>query len=411
MSDLSAVSRILKDKYGEHVPGMIFSILKDGKLFESASFGNSREADSPELLAEMNSTSMIHAASVAKLLAAVAVLKFIEVWNQAVDGLIHETGELSPRKVIDADRVNAYGKKISLDTKIYDLIGPYLTPEVFGIEPSNYPGANVKQITIRHLLNHDSGLGYAPHGVYGNYNGISKELFDNEFYVVGSLTNGGKSSFDAQLATTNLFVSDSLPLPIHGYRGENSIPLSFLIEAFTGMTNGDWMRELVVPRNEYSNIDRSPNGEDNLVRYYGVPLVNTQPTTLQSPKFASGVMHPDYANFPCVGGWYMSSFEACHWIDDVMQRKEIDGFKILNDPRPMFRLAGAFEFQEFSGFKGFAKNGRTTVYGGTCNAKIGYFRKGASRFSVFMANNGDLFPDQPWSEALTAADDFIRNAV
>jgi CubicO group peptidase (beta-lactamase class C family) len=406
--DLSSVSRALKDKYEDQVPGMIFCVLKDGELFEAAQFGKAREPDSPESWLEMNARNMMHGASVAKLLCAVAVLKLIEVWNQIYDGV-------NPSVTIDVDRVNSFGKKISLDTKIYDLVGQYLMPSVFGIAPSNYPGKNVNKITIGHLINHDSGLGFAPRGVYGNYNGISKEQFDNELYVEGGTSDGGKSFFDAQLATTNLFVADSVPLPIHDYRGENSIPLSFLIEIYTGMTNGDWMKEFVLPRSDFSNIDRIPNSKNTLVRYYSGPRRRSEvvggPMNNFDVYFDGGTLHPDYSSFPCVGGWYYSSIEVCHWLDAVMQGKLIGGTKILNDPDLLFDLKGAFQFESYSGFNGFAKNGGTTVHGGSCNAKLGYFKKDGSRFTVFMANNGSLGIEEPWDDAMKAADDFFRNAT
>ena len=334
----STLRERIKSLYGDKVPGCVFHVMRNGEPFADGSFGWARlpgAAGYSQL--EMSTTTLVHTGSVGKFICAAAILRLIQEWNWIIDNSILVAGpqgtvrrRLHPRVgmaaedsalVASAFRHNA---KIDLDTKVYPLLESFLYHSLIAryrqSEPHKpYPGANVSNITLRHLLTHTAGLEeyFTPQDFGGSLAGIYEEPGNDQ-----------PTTFNHSKITTALLKDAASPGPPRRYSNSAYGILSAVIEATTGQPFTKWTRQRLFPAERFRDIDRKPVDPARACRYYRA----------NAPSgFTAGNLHPDYTRYSGAGGWYMSATQFCDWVDALMEKEPIGGGgPVLDNPEALF---------------------------------------------------------------------------
>ena len=401
----------IKNTVGHNAPGAVYYVLRDGKPFVDASFGDARRADSPDGLLAYGPDTIVHVASVSKFICAVAVLRLIEDWNEIFAHVAMNLADQRiytgpPRTAIDAQlisRVVKSGTALSLDAGVYNLLSSKLDKDVIAAARSAnrnvFPGAGVSSITLRDLLTHTSGL-------RDNFWDLCGQLGLDGGKLINENAAGGKAIFDLK-KVVSVILSQDCAAKVPSYSNDGFNVAGAVVEFLTGVQFEDWCRKKIFPSKAFNDIARRPIDMKRAARYY---------STDGKGGFTGGNYHPDYRDFGACGGWYTSASAFCEWVLAVMQSRRFGGIDIIrpvpinrrpllqgkklvgigrpivNAPERLLDLRLGLDGPLDLGYlRGQAKNGGTGSPGTSTNARFVYLR-GYGNYSVvaFTQANGPL---------------------
>ncbi|MBL8517784.1 MAG: serine hydrolase [Betaproteobacteria bacterium] len=382
----SEASALLRDRvhraYGGRVPGCVFHVTRNGMPYADGSFGWARLPNQTDGALPMSSETLVHVASVGKLICAVAILRLIEEWNailalSVVDASGRRTfpGLVDPTDRRLVDTVLQSGAPIDLDSAAYPLVEPLLDTALIASFGPNYPGANVASITLRQILSHQSSfsMSYSE----ADLGGLSKAAV--EFEPQGE----GQSLINLSKVLTAFLKQDATAAP--AYNNAAYTVLGGVVEAVTGRPYTTWTRSRLFPSAQFDDLTRRVIDRSRAARYY----------SRDGFSFGQGTYHPDYTSFSAAGGWYVSARALCEWLDAVMEKRVFAGRPILHDPeRLMTELPGVGGYR-LGRLGGFNKNGGTGVGGGATNCRVAFLRGyGRERVCAFVQVNAEADADQ-----------------
>ncbi|WP_196887483.1 serine hydrolase domain-containing protein [Aureivirga sp. CE67] len=190
-SFLKEVDSIVIQKMNEYnIPGISIGIVKNDSIITAKGYGF-RNIETKKPITE---NSVFHTASVSKLFTAEAIMKLVEQ------------------------------NKISLDDKLIEII-----PEI------KYDDERVKEITIKNLLNHTSGLPDISNYHWNNNNQSENSL--KEYVLELDLDLDSKSSTEYQYSNLGYDI------------------LGYVIEKASGTTFEDFVQKNILNKNKMNNSD------------------------------------------------------------------------------------------------------------------------------------------------------------
>lgn len=410
----NACRTALQATYGTLAPGVTYYVLRDGKPFVDASFGAARRSGAADGALSYSADTIVHIASVSKLICGVAVLRLIEDWNEIFPLLrrrpiTNSYRYVGPERPEDAGliaSVQRYHRPLTLDTRVYDLMKAYLDHASIARDAAGYPGLGITDMTVRQLLRHVSGM----------RDGQLKpdKLGLDWSQLIREDDPSGKAFFDLVRFISVLFAEDNAATT-EAYSNDGYNVLGALVEFLTGTPFEQWCRKKLFPHKSFNDIARRPVDMARAARYY---------ERQADGSYTAGNHHPDYADFGACGGWYTSASAICLWFDAVMKKRRFGGIgivspvrkleplgqavdlhplnlghPILKDPRPLFDLGLGFDggSLDLGYLHGRTKNGgtrvpgRADVPGGHTNCRIVYL-EGYGDYSVvaFAQANANL---------------------
>ena len=383
-----AIKSRLRGVYGNRFPGWTYYVTRNGQPYADASDGFARLPGAAGGEARYDGQSLVHVASVSKLICLVGVLRLVEDWNeifgQTTPGGTHRTyhGPARPGDEHLIESVLAFGYALSLDTKFFPLLFKLLDLRKVVLHPP-YPNPYIAAVTLRELLDHKSGLngGYDQNAAALGYDVARDIKVEVPWGMPFNPPPNWPVKFNLSrditvVCRTNHGVTPP-PYSNHGYT-----LLGAVIQALTGVPYEQWIHRRVFPDATFADISRRVVDLARSALYY-----HFDPG---SASFGGGVYHPDYASFSAAGGWYVSASALCAWTDAVMRQTQFHGRPILRDVSPLRHDRLGLEYLQVGPLRGFAKNGGTTVSGGGTNAKVGYLEGyGSERLCVFAQVNCD----------------------
>jgi CubicO group peptidase (beta-lactamase class C family) len=409
--------------------GAVYYVLRAGKPLVDASVGKARALGSPDGDLDYGPDTIVHIASMSKFICAVAVLRFVEEWNE-IQSQLHFRGigpQVHPSAVAQWEyrgpprpfdkglirNVELSGQMLALTTPVYDLMEPYLDDDIVGKANAlngHYPGTGVDAITLQGLLTHMSGM-----------RDVLFDLIPHLQLVEASIINendpSGVAFFDLKKFTTIVFSRDC-EATTGSYSNDGFSVLGAFIEFLSGVQFEDWCREKIFPGKAFDDIARRPVDMARAARYYALD---------DAGNLTGGAFHPDYRYFGACGGWYTSARVFCEWVQAVMHRRHFGrlspvqpvsshhlhldhglegarqiaegtlaspfGRPIVRDPDFFFDFWAGFDRAAFDlGYlAGRPKNGGTGVPGTSTNGAFVYLR-GYGDYSIvaFAEANGPL---------------------
>jgi len=395
---------------GDAVPGCVFLVTRNGQPYADGSFGWARMPGAPDGPLAMSTSTLVHTGSVGKLICAVAVVKLIQVWNSIIEHsmkLQPLSGParwrprpgfvVAPEDLALQQQAYHHGAKISLDTKAYPLLENSLDTSLiagYRARPTNnsYPGAHVRDITIRQLLDHTSSVsGLKPNGSYRD------DFLDADLggrtrsQVVLEPSDDSACVYDLKTVTTALLRLDTPGDSQIRYSNSAYTVLGALIESATGRPYTEWARSKLFAEARFDDIRRNALPAARRARYYWKPSPGAS-------SFQVGNLHPDYTQFSASGGWYMSASAFCDWFECIMQKSPINGLVVLDHPEDL--VTGVFGNSAGLGLdsslnagrlRGATKNGRALPGNGHTNAAFACFRGvGDERVTAFVQANAGI---------------------
>jgi len=403
--EASEASRaVLRTNYATLSPGVTYYVLRDGKPFVDASFGQARRNGAADGALKYSADTIVHLASVSKFICAVAVMRLIEDWNGIVadlrptakPGFYKLAGE--KRLPIDDGLIKSVRRHqrqtISLDTRVYDLMKAHLDHAAIANYEMGYPGTGVTDITLRQLLTHTSGIRDGK--MFPERLGLTMGQINNEN------DPSGKAFFDLRRYISVLFSQDTADR-VGSYSNDGYNVLGAFVQFLTGTPFEAWCRVKIFPTKAFDDIARRPVDMGRAARYYERDA---------NGNFTVGNHHPDYADFGACGGWYASASALCAWTHAVMSKRSFGGTAsasaatipagagrrlrplpkvallrlgrpILSEPNQLFELGLGFDggSLDLGYLHGRAKNGGTGTPGGSTNCRLVYL-DGYGSYSV-----------------------------
>ena len=366
----------IREMYGNLVPGCVFYVTRNGRPFADGSFGDARRPGSPDGQIAMSASSLVHIASIGKVICIVAILRLMQEWNRIL-GQPAKSGE--PK--LD-QTAHASGVALNFGTKVFPLLKSFLDGSLIASYPS-FPGQNVRNITIGQLLGHTSDLaqGYDD----ADLNGLPHDDVEHE------PQGEGTSHIDLPKAVTALLRHDAIPpvtdppTPPNQYRYNNAgyTVLGAVIEATTGAFYTDWVQQRLLSDPRFADISRKVVDPLRSARYYQRD---------DNGVFSGGVHHPNYTSWSADGGWYVSAAAFCEWVEAVMRKEPVDGWPILDHPEVLLKNFNLGVAPYSVGrLRGFEKNGGATPGGGSTNCRFAYLEGyGTERVCGFAEANANI---------------------
>lgn len=381
-------SFILRDflvsTFGKQVPGCIFYITKNGIPFADGSFGWARMPGSPDGVSTMTPNTIIHTGSVGKIFGALSLIRMVEEWNSIHAALDADPmlAPSDPNELPFWNFVRDYGTPIDLDSQMWPLIEPYLDHSLISgyiSAGSTYPGANIRDITLRQLMYHDSGI--------SSYVALADTGATEWRQIHYEPSNGGPVVFDLKAYVTALLKLDAGE-NWHQYQSNNYTLIGAIIESVTGRRFEDYaIGKLFRGDHNYDDIKRKVIDPVRGARYYKFVGDN---------YFQGRVLHPDYTGFSAAGGWYMSAIQFCKWFDNIMNGGQIGNglFPAVFDlEHESFKDSGfkAFDHGKIGRLQYLNHNGAAGPGGGEVNADFRYcWGYDNERYCVFTAVNANF---------------------
>jgi CubicO group peptidase (beta-lactamase class C family) len=383
--------------YGASLKGWIFYARKNKRPLAVAGHGKARRAavdGLPPLNYDEN--TLVHVASVSKLICAAAVLRLIEDWNEIFkqtavqpSGLRKYVGPPRPEDSFLISRVEEVGRALSIDDRFYDLIEPFLVwrtsilPDILNPNHSSVtievrftsPGVGVRDVTILELLTHRSGLtgqrrdeGLAR--MNAQYGFENTDIFIEE-------TSDNVCFFDMVKSCAVVCAADVGPKD-EIYSSYGFDLLTGFVQFNTGRNFEEWAKEKLLSHSRFDDIAKRPVDPARAAYYYNSSDSSSAP----------GVFHPDYRNFSSTGGYYTSARAICDWVEAVMTNEVFGDRPILKDSAPILAAFLGCDPWGSGPLSGLAKNGGTVVRGGHTIARVGWLRGyGQEHVAVFVHSN------------------------
>jgi CubicO group peptidase (beta-lactamase class C family) len=400
MTPSKAADAGLSKVYDTKLKGWIFYAQKNKQPLAVAGHGLARRVPVDGLPARAyDENTLVHVASVSKLICAVGVLRLIEDWNEIFQQTtVQPSGRRSyvgPSRSGDEfliARVEEVGRAISIDDKYYSLVEPFLVWKAdFFRRPDlsmttievrfSTPGLGVQNVTIKELLQHRSGLtddkkkeGQARMASYGGFEDV--DIFDE-------VTADNMCFFDLVKACVVVCAAD-VGTKDGVYSNVGFDLLSGLVQFNVGCNFEDWARKKLFPDARFDDIAKRPVDPARAAYYYGE----------SDGGAALGVFHPDYRHFSFTGGFYTSPRAICDWVDAVMTDENFNGRPILKNSSLLLSEFLGCDKIDLGFITGLAKNGGASPRNGHTNARIGWLRGfGKERVTVFFQSNEPIKAD------------------
>jgi CubicO group peptidase (beta-lactamase class C family) len=210
MERLARIDQTLNEYVAKgYIPGAVALIVRNGKIVYEKSFGFS----DVESKATLKSDNIFRIASQSKAITSLAVMM---LWEEG---------------------------KFTLDEPINKYIPEFKNPKVlvaFNEKDSSYTSTPAKgEITIRQLLTHSSGIGYASIGTK-EFNAIAAKARVPSGIGIGNTTD---------VLADKMKILGSLPLRHHPGEdwtyGLNSDVLGYLVEVLSGLTFNDFLQQRI----------------------------------------------------------------------------------------------------------------------------------------------------------------------
>jgi CubicO group peptidase (beta-lactamase class C family) len=373
----------LREVYGSTLAGCVFYVTRDGRPFADGSFGHARRPGAADGELAMTASTLVHVGSITKFLCAVAILRLIEEWNRIVGR------PASPHDATFARTVHRFGTPLSLDSKAFPLVQPYLDQAMIATYAS-FPGTNVANITLRQLLDHTSGLPRIGAEV-------TRAAFEAD--LAGSTLNDivfepgddGATRFNLAKFVTGLLKQNATFANV--YNNDAYSVLSAVIEATTGTPYATWLKQHIFIESRFEDLAPKVSDPVRSARYY----------SFDGSRFLFGNHHPDYTRFSLAGGYYVSAAVFAEWVDAVMQRKAVGHGPILDNPQLLLSDRPGLGGYAVERFRGYTKNGGAGPGGGSTNASFVYLRGyGSERIFAFTEANTNVNADAVRDEGLAA---------
>jgi len=429
------------------VPGCVFMVRRDGQPFVSVAAGWARmPTGAPGSVTvddhlPMSEETVVHIASMAKSICAVAVAALMDDWNNLFERLRHLPAPptANPPAMIDPDTVPAAIRPLfeqprlamRIDGELMPRIPPRWRPWV--VASANRPQA--ASIPPRHTYPFAAGLLISVLRLWDKLTPATPVLrlmhrrLVMEAHVAGltvvsradtnlltlmdllrhesglreeDATDGNAAEPADGLASYPLWprvinVLNDGRIQAAGYRNVNFSILGAVIEAVTEQRYTDWVRFRVLgDATRFPAIERRAVPRALAAKYYPDGFA-----TLANPA-ATGVFHPDYTNWSANGGFYVTASEFTDWMYAVYAGLPVrggtpivsgGGRTLLFGADPIFSGGNRLSMVNTAGtaYYGFEKNGGTGVAGGSTNGNLKIFtpqHAGGPVYTAFVLMNG-----------------------
>jgi len=276
---LEVIDKVLKDYIEkEEVSGAVALIFRKGKIGYFKSFGMKDKEQNQE----MTDDAIFRIASMTKAVTTVGVMM---LWEEG---------------------------HFTLDDPISKFIPQFSTMTIMGGEKAN------KEITIRHLLTHTSGLSYAfmgPQEVYDFYT-------DNDIYGGFGKTRGTIGETIKRLATIPLIHQPGEKFQY----GMSADVLGYLIEVISGMTLEDFFQQKIFEPLEMTDTHffLPQTKENRLAALYGMDSTNQLKRIVGEAKsgflnYSDYVTHASNPNYFSGGGGLLSTAsDYCNFLQMLL---------------------------------------------------------------------------------------------